>query len=221
MLNMSASRLVCRIIMIMALLMSAAALTGCGGSAPSANASQPASTVDRSASTATGTANPATGVAPGATQDTTAASLANQNSGQKETVHSTSIATVRLVSAVDGKSVQIWVDNVKDLYAVDLEIKFDATKLRVADADPRTEGIQIRPGQVPAPDFVAINNVDNQKGLIRYVTTQLGETPPFSGSGLVATIAWQRAADKAAVVFLAAVILVNQDARPIEASIKQ
>jgi hypothetical protein len=126
-----------------------------------------------------------------------------------------------LAPAGDGKSFQIWVENVRDLYAVDLEIKFDTTKLQVADADARTEGIQIQPGQSPVPDFVAINSVDNQKGLIRYVVTQLGETPPFNGSGLVATITWQKSADKEATVSLKAVVLVNQDARPIEASIKQ
>jgi hypothetical protein len=210
-----ASRLVNRLIVVAVLLISAAALIGCVGSAPAVDTAR---VVDRSA---TSTASPTASIPPGPTQDTTAASLANPNIGRKETVHSTSIATVRLVSTGVGKAVQIWVYNVKDLYGVDLEIKFDPGKLQVADANIRMAGIQIQPGQAPVPDFVAINSVDNRKGLIRYVATQLGETSPFNGSGLVATIVWQRDADLHAVVSLAAVRLVNQDARPIEASIRQ
>ena len=139
-----------------------------------------------------------------------------------DTVRSSTIATVQLVPAADGRSLAVRVDDVRNLYAVDLELLFDAARVQVADADPDTEGVQIRAGQSPRPDFVAINQADNKRGVIRYVATQLGDDEgAFSGGGLVATINWQSPAAADVTVSVSAVTLVSSDARPIDAVVKR
>jgi hypothetical protein len=117
-------------------------------------------------------------------------------------------------------ALEIWVDDVRGLYALDMEIHFDPTKLQVLDADPGAEGVQIRPGQAPAPDFVAVNGVDNQGGVIHYVVTQLGTREGFNGSGLVASVTWQGDLDDGAMSF-GPVTLVDQDGQPIQVTLKQ
>jgi hypothetical protein len=124
------------------------------------------------------------------------------------------------VHADDGRSLQIWVDDVSSLYALDVEIRFDAGGAQVADADPDTEGVQIQPGQAPSPDFVAINEVDNQSGVIRYVVTQMGDDPGFDGSGLIATASWQSNAGQSSRAAFGSVILVSKEAEAIDFTLK-
>lgn len=118
-------------------------------------------------------------------------------------------------------ALQIWVDDVSDFYALDMELRFDPSKLQVIDSDPNAEGVQIQPGQAPVPDFVAVNSADNQNGVVHYVVTQLGPREGFNGSGLVATITWQGDLDEGRGVSFGPVTLVNQDGQPIEVIAKR
>jgi hypothetical protein len=121
---------------------------------------------------------------------------------------------------VEGQpALEVWVDNVTNFYALDLEIHFDPAQLQAVDANPEQEGVQIAPGRVPAPDFIAENKVDNQAGIIRYVVTQMAPREGFDGSGLVATITWQGEGDLEANVSFGPVILVNQNGEQIEAAV--
>jgi LysM repeat protein len=85
-------------------------------------------------------------------------------------------------------SVEVQVENVTGLAAADIEIRFNASILQVQDADSGREGVQIQPGNFPAPDFVAMNMVDNSAGIIRYALTQLPPHEPVNGGGVMATI---------------------------------
>jgi hypothetical protein len=198
---------VCRVGLILTLCGLSLLAIGCGsGAAGSTPASSP-------------TAAPTAVVTEGA--DTDASSMAHQTE-VPDTVRSSSIATLRLVPAADGRSLEVRVDDVRNLYAVDLELLFDAARVQVADADPATDGVQIRPGQSPRPDFVAINQADNKRGVIRYVATQLGDDEgAFSGGGLVATINWQSPAGADVTVSVSGVTLVSSDAQPIDAVVKR
>ncbi|MGQ9501561.1 MAG: cohesin domain-containing protein [Anaerolineae bacterium] len=149
-----------------------------------------------------------------------AASLSQSGLGSAEQVHSSSIATLRLVRASDERALFVRVDDVHDLYAVDMVIRFDATRLQVADADAQTSGLQIKPGEAPRPDFVAVNSVDSARGIIRYVATQLGEDVAFSGSGTIATIYWETSITADADISVETVTLVNQHAQAIEVVIR-
>jgi hypothetical protein len=188
-------------------------------SSPTAPAAQP--TLVPSPTVAAVQPAPATPAA-GATQDTGAAAEDRAVGGKGQEIENAAIkTTVFTQPAEGGKALQIWVENVKELYAVDMEIRFDAGRLQVADADPGTDGVQIKPGQVPNPDFVATNSADNRQGVIRYVVTQLGSRPGFGGKGLIATINWQGNAGQAAAVTFSKVVMVSQSAQPIDVKVKK
>ena len=195
------------------LFLSALAPAGCGGAAMTSAAVQ----ASPAPSPTVATTPPRGGPTPtGQAGGTPAFPLTNQGASTPKTVRSTSNATLRLAPTADGRSLEVRVDNVSDLYAVDIEIKFDPAKLQVADADTKIPSVQIQPGRAPAPDFVAVNNADNQKGVIRYVATQLGETVAFSGSGVVASINWQSGADPNATISVESAALVSGELQPIE-----
>ena len=98
--------------------------------------------------------------------------------------------TDRLGVQQDG-NVEIHLDHATNLYGLHVCLQFDPTKLRVKDADPAQEGIQIAPGDLPVPDFAARNLVDNERGTIDYAVVQLGPRLPATGSGVVATVHFQ------------------------------
>lgn len=162
-----------------------------------------------------------TPTSPSASNDMDAASLSQKSGESSEHVHASRIATLRLVRAEDGRALIVRVDDVRDLYAVDLAIRFDPTRWQAADADAQKGGVQIRPGEAPRPDFVAVNNVDNAHGTIRYIATQLGDGDAFNGSGTVATVLWQTAIAPDADVSVEAVTLVNRNAQAIEVVVRE
>ena len=86
-----------------------------------------------------------------------------------------------------GGEVDLQLDNVADVYGLQVEMNFDPAILEVVDADPGTTGIQIAPGACPAPDFVVTNDTDNLSGQINYAVTQLNPTVPCDG-GVVAAV---------------------------------
>jgi hypothetical protein len=87
--------------------------------------------------------------------------------------------------------VEIHLDNVHNLYGLHLSLQFDPTMLRVQDGDLAQDGVQIVPGDLPAPDFAVRNVTDNERGTIEYAVVQLGPREPAEGSGVVATIRFQ------------------------------
>ena len=82
----------------------------------------------------------------------------------------------------------VWLDDVTNVYGIDISIAFDPANLVVVDANPAEPGIQIAPGGCPQPDSVLFNIVHN--GSIAYAVTQLNPTPACNG-GEVATIQFQ------------------------------
>jgi hypothetical protein len=186
-------------------------MTSCGG--------QPTATEAPSPTAIPVTKAPATEPTP-EEQDTEAS--AADAAPEQEGANTGGRAKLRLVAAEGGSAVEIWVDDVVDLYALDLQLTFDSSKFQAADANPDMDGIQLEPGKVPAPDFVAVNSVDNENGIVQYVVTQLGTSDAFSGSGLIATLKWQdgvtwqgEMGDESEIAF-GAVTLVDRDVQQIE-----
>lgn len=86
-------------------------------------------------------------------------------------------------------SVTIYVQDVVDLYGLDVRLTFDPATVQVVDADPATAGVQIQPlSGFLSPDFVVRRSADNSTGLVRYAVTQVAPSQPVSGSGAVARI---------------------------------
>jgi len=112
-------------------------------------------------------------------------------------------------------TIEIRVDNVSGLAAADVELRFNPAVLQVQDADPNREGIQIQPGNFPAPDFVAMNTADNAAGIIRYALTHLPPHAPVNGSGLMASVAFRGVNAGQADVVFNVVNLANAQGQPI------
>jgi len=88
-----------------------------------------------------------------------------------------------LVGAGQTAAVEVRVDNVQDLYGLDIRLRFDPSVVEVVDADEATEGIQVRPGELLHPDLIVRNVADNTEGTIWFALTQLNPSEAVSGSG--------------------------------------
>ncbi len=88
----------------------------------------------------------------------------------------------------DITTLDLTIAQVRELYGIEVHLRFDAEALEVVDADPSQDGIQIEPGTLPTPDFVVQNQADNDTGTINYAVTQLPPRKPGEGAGVVARI---------------------------------
>ena len=115
------------------------------------------------------------------------------------------------------KEIEIVVEDVEDLYGLDIRTRFDPAILEVVDADPDREGTQVAAGQFPHPDFAVKQEADNDAGTIWYVVTQLNPRQPASGSGTAFTIRFRTKGTGSSVIDIESVDLVDRNGRSIEA----
>ena len=87
-------------------------------------------------------------------------------------------------------TVDLRIENVSDLYYVEVLLFFDPALLEVVDAEPTLSGVQIEPGTFLGPDStVDDNGVDSEAGEI--IFTQTAGDEPVTGSGVLATITFR------------------------------
>lgn len=87
--------------------------------------------------------------------------------------------------------VEVRIENVQNLYALDIRLSFDPAVVEVADADPAEDGIQVRPGDLLSVDFTVKNVADNDQGTVWVALTQLNPSEPVSGSGTAFVITFK------------------------------
>jgi hypothetical protein len=81
--------------------------------------------------------------------------------------------------------VPVEVRDVTDLYAIDIEIRFDPAILQVEDANPDVDGVQPALGTFLDAGLTLFNTVDNETGLVRFAMSQVNPAEPKSGDGIV------------------------------------
>ena len=81
--------------------------------------------------------------------------------------------------------VPVQIEDVRDLYAIDIEIHFDPQVIKIEDADPRTEGVQPALGTFLDAGLTLFNSADNEAGVIRFVMSQMNPSEPKSGDGII------------------------------------
>ena len=81
--------------------------------------------------------------------------------------------------------VPVRVEGAVELFAVDLEIRFDPAVAIAEDADPSSPGVQMGLANFLDPGLVLYNEVDNGQGVARFVMTQVNPSEPKSGSGIL------------------------------------
>lgn len=99
---------------------------------------------------------------------------------------SPSNATIHACEVIE---VEVWVNDVNDLYGAEVHLTFDPAIIEVIDVDGAAPGVQVaNGGLLQEPIFAAINQADNSAGTIRFAATQLYPTAPASGSGALIVI---------------------------------
>ncbi len=107
--------------------------------------------------------------------------------------------------------VNMVIQDVVNMYGVDVRLKFDPALAQVEDADIYSDGTQIQPLYgFMRPDFVikrvACNTVEPnnpdcaEAGFIWYAVTQLNPAPPVTGSGAIAAITFRGIAEGSASI---------------------
>lgn len=84
------------------------------------------------------------------------------------------------------REVQMIIKNVDGLNEIEVHVSFEPRYVRIDDANPDTDGVQIRVGDMPVPAQVIRNEVNNDAGLFIYHVAQ----EPGSearGTGVVAS----------------------------------
>ena len=122
------------------------------------------------------------------------------------------------VQVGDTIRVDIVVEDVANLYGIDVRLSFDPALLEVQDADPGTAGVQIKKGAFPAPDFAIKNEADNGAGTIWYAVTQLNPTEPVSGSGVAASVTFKGLAGGTSSVAFTDQTIANRNGERITAT---
>jgi hypothetical protein len=98
--------------------------------------------------------------------------------------------------------VNLYIQDVVNLYGADIRLRFDPALLEVQDAAPAQPGVQIQPlSGFLLPNFVikkkACNVVDPgdpdcpEAGIVWYAATQVYPSVPVSGSGAVAAVTFR------------------------------
>ncbi len=85
--------------------------------------------------------------------------------------------------------VDMYIENVTNLYGLQSRISFDTTKVQAVDQDGIFPGVQILPIVTwLVPGFIVEREADNTLGIVEYSMTQLDPQPPANGSGAIARI---------------------------------
>ena len=110
--------------------------------------------------------------------------------------------------------VKVWLDNVARVHSIEVHIDFEPRYVRIEDADPDAEGVQIGAGVLPRPAQVIQNEVDNVAGRIVYRVAQ-SPGDPVSGSGMAASFVARGLAEGGSPLRFSAVELCDPDGRPL------
>jgi len=94
-------------------------------------------------------------------------------------------ATAQVVGG-ETLTLALWIDDVEDLYRVELHLDYDWAGLEVQDADPGRVSVQIEPGPMFCATCAPWNEAIN--GRINFVAQRDPLDGPFSGSDVVAYI---------------------------------
>jgi len=121
------------------------------------------------------------------------------------------------VAISDTVTLELRVDDIHDLYGVQVELTFAPAIVQVEDAYDFVPGIQIEEGDFPTPEVVIRNQVDNETGSIQYAVSLLGSKPGIDGSGLLARVTLHGRAEGVSGIRFTRLILSDPQSAQISA----
>jgi hypothetical protein len=118
-------------------------------------------------------------------------------------------------------TVDIIAEGVSNLYGAEIHLRFDPTMMRLEDADPQQDGVQLTPGSLldPAQGFVVANTSDNEAGTAAFAITLVNPAPPVEGGGTVAQVTFVPLQPGALRLELENVKLVTRDLQTLHVSL--
>jgi len=116
--------------------------------------------------------------------------------------------TLPICNAQGTSSVRV--ENVQNMIAFQLELRYNPAIVEVIDADPGREGVQVKVSNAFASGFIAQNIVDTGNGRISVAATLLGGGV-ISGSAELISVDWAPEAAGASALTLENVILVRSN----------
>lgn len=118
-------------------------------------------------------------------------------------------------------TVDVMAEGVSNLYGAEIHLRFDPSAVRLEDADPQQEGVQLIPGSLldPAQGFVVANRSDNQAGTAVFAVTLVNPASPVEGGGLVAQLTFVPLRPGALQFELEKVKLVTRDLQTLDVSL--
>lgn len=86
--------------------------------------------------------------------------------------------------------VDVFVENVTDLYGAEFRLSYDPAVLAVQDMKPEQDGVQIEARSLLPQDkgFIVANEADEAAGTVTFAMTLLNPAPAVSGSGALARV---------------------------------
>ncbi len=115
-------------------------------------------------------------------------------------------------------TVDIWVQNVEDLYGGGFQLGFEASVINVEDANTFEDGVQIESGSWLEHQIEVINSADNTAGQIDFSVTQSHPATSKDGSGILARITFVGMGNGSSTLQFNSVQLVNDQEENIAAS---
>jgi len=111
------------------------------------------------------------------------------------------------------REINIVIENVQGLYALELRISFPYSLTQVIDADPSVPGVQLRDGDIfnGFHAYNVQNSADNTLGQIEYIRLVAGSEVGKDGGGIIATIPLMGVATGQGVMAFVEVVLCTQD----------
>lgn len=88
-------------------------------------------------------------------------------------------------------TVTLRLENVSNLYGIEVSLTFDPSLLELQDANPAEDGAQVTLGTFLSPDFIVRNAANNATGMVDIAFTQVSPRQPVSGSGVLATMTFK------------------------------
>jgi len=115
------------------------------------------------------------------------------------------------LDAGDTIDVKVIVEDVENLFGVDIRLRFDPELLEMVDATPGDGIVKAVAGEFPFPDFLVKNQGNNRDGTMWYAATQLAPREAASGTGTVMTMRFKGIAPGTSAIEFYDVSLVNAD----------
>jgi hypothetical protein len=156
--------------------------------------------------------------APAASGQSGVGPLAPQITAQTTLVISPTTITTSIGAPV---TVDIWIQDVQDLYGAGFQLDFDAGVVNVQDANQYQDGVQIESGSWLEHQLEVVNTADNATGEVDFFITQSHPATAKDGSGILARITFVGMANGTSPLQLPRVQLVDDQENNISTTAQE